>query len=446
MDIKILFKKKFYNLYSNIDMRIMYTNIKHNIKYYSITDIPKFTKKLSIYLSDLLLIKCLPKNIETLKIINNLDYIIEKWEIFSNIKNLTFKLCKINFDTLILLPKLETLCLDMCDVLSKNNNIIIKNSLLPSLKSNIEHRLFIYNFIYEIPIITYDNLNELELHGCNESTDIKKIFDNLQNLKTLNIQSIEYLNDDIFNNLSHLKSLSLSGNNNEIFLTKKIFNPISKSLESLRLSSINLKCYDIFDDMKSLKSLILCAFNSDYYNVLNNYSFYNLFQLEKLVLNYVDGINDDVFRYIPNIKKLELVSCKNKNLSSNGFKYLKNLKKLEVYNFNMSNYDSEYLTKLTKLIMGSCFKEYYLTDKFFMNLNNLEKLSIRYIDCEMLNECFKYIPNIKYINIFDSENINFIKNINILQYLKKIYIHNCDKKYHNMICDKYKKITNIKFF
>lgn len=150
---------------------------------------------------------------------------------------------------------------------------------------------FSYNLITRVDIDAFDDsagLINLELQG-NPLEEVEGPFIAIRSLLYLDISScnLKTLNDQFFNNLTHLATLDLS-ENPLVSISNKVFHPLN-SLETLKLNNCNLThiADHAFETLSNLKNLDLSG---------NNFYDTNWLQvLQNLVLlEYIDLRNSGI--------------------------------------------------------------------------------------------------------------------------------------------------------
>uniref|UniRef100_A0A914QP42 LRRCT domain-containing protein n=1 Tax=Panagrolaimus davidi TaxID=227884 RepID=A0A914QP42_9BILA len=282
------------------------------------------------------------KKLEYRAILPGMDYEVEDLD-FSN--NKISKIEDKSFDAFENLSKLH---------LSSNRLKTISNGYLTKKVGKSLHQLFLDdNEIKKIPanaFVNLKNLTKLVLDGNIGLKLSKDIFPAaLSNLEILSLDrcniSLEDLNDDVFQNLKNLKTLSLR--NNPITAIPKAINAIP-NLEALDLSGTEIT-----------------EFNTDKIT-----SDHNLTEIRVTNAKFLYTISECAFCGLPNLKIVDLSNnTQLYNINENAFGAIENkkdskyviatLKEFDINNCNFSALPEKLLdwTKIEKLnVYGNPFK------------------------------------------------------------------------------------------
>lgn len=283
---------------------------------------------------------CSLDNVEKLTLTNGAN--ISKLQInYNNIKYIKLRYCEIKFEDLIKLKNIETIIL---------------------ISSNMKYEIKIQNKDYLINICDYfKNIRKIEWDRyIQNEINISKF----NNLKKLSIESETQITNDSFDNLTNLEYLKISA--------KYDINPYLKKL-------------------KKLKSLIL----SPYLNINKN-TLISIPSLEQLICHNFP-INNDTFKDMPNLTKLDLKNNNEAKLTNNAFKNLSKLQYLNIEgckNIIIRDNVFDYLKSLKFLDISKCkcISEYGINK--LENIIKIRAYHTRYIDWKNVKYSYKSRHNV----------------------------------------------------
>ncbi|KAL9645332.1 hypothetical protein ABK040_002531 [Willaertia magna] len=290
---------------------------------------------------------------------------------------------------------------------------------------------FFGNFLQYLP-----NLEELlvdDIYNVNENS-----FTNLKQLKVLSILNNNQLKDEWLKNFNYLTKLEICNNENNNITGSCL--QYFKNLKSLQL----LKCLKINDELllncKQLETLIIPGCN----NIFGN-CFKELKELKNLDISYCNNIKDNCLNNLNNLKLLKIKNCDNitgnclQNLqqlqvlnitvkNTIQLKYFQNLINLKELHININiddevNNNTSFLTKLINLKylfleLFNTNSRFIFRDEDFYNLTNLKDLTIstyyNEINTEFTGKCFKYFTKLNSLSCsikLKLENFKYLPNI-----------------------------------
>jgi Leucine-rich repeat (LRR) protein len=297
--------------------------------------------------------------------------------------------------------------------LSNNQILTIEEKTFEKLTSLLNLNLK-NNLIYDLSQTIFSNLSRLEILSLSENkleSIEKDYFKGLNNLKYLDLSNnqIKIIYKDSFSFVPNLENLNLRSN---LIANLNISLRMCKYLRNLDLSFNKLKEFKDFDVSSNITSLDLS------YNPLKQFEFNvsNFFSLKSLKLSHSNSrvVSNINFERLLQLEELDLSD--NFNINTKQFKYLINLKILNIKNTNTS--DCSFISSLKSIeeLDVSKNKNYYAC---FHNIrNNLKILKMSNISFKgMINDISL---NIKFyyrtIIYFDASynNISTIDGINEL--------------------------------
>lgn len=228
-----------------------------------------------------------------------------------------------------------------------------------------------FNQIDSINLNTFFYLNNLTILRMNNNnlSNIDNLFINLSNLKTLSLQQnhLKSLNKNSFIGLKNLSELWLNDNDIET-IELDIFKNL-ENLEYLYLNTnkINLIYEKAFEKLVLLKELNL-SFNE--INLINDLTFYGLNSLQILLLNnnnLIQLMNDLLFKNLEKLEALNLSSNKIEIIDKNSFFSLNNLKRLDIRLNPITNCNIEFLVNESCKILQ--FKNKVKSIKFLTSVD-----------------------------------------------------------------------------
>lgn len=243
---------------------------------------------------------------------------------------------------------------------------------------------------------------------------------------------------DFCNHLTHLKSLKIGIDDQNI--TEELLINLSRveNIKELRLTDCYIDKYDTLlhlNKFKNLKSLYLIdVYVSDY----NNFKFLENLRLKKLDINI--SVNQTDLIYLEKLKELKSLSINiDRNTKIEVLLFLNKLNNLRKIKINISqelNFDTiKYLNEVKKLHICIYNDVSLERIKCLTELNNLKSLSIsRYsITVSDLKELkqFRYLKKLSvssFESIIDIKLIEVIRSMN----LKKLIISDSDEKKENI--------------
>ncbi|KAL9645151.1 hypothetical protein ABK040_002354 [Willaertia magna] len=282
-------------------------------------------------------------------------------------------------------------CLKNLNTLTVNNGIISKDNL-----------------------INLQNLTKLSLQNL---TVLPAFFQYVSELKKLNILYLNTIHcknsENYLKNLQNLTELKIVGR------TYLYFNSFLTNLTNL----IKLECDednvtdDILKYLKNLKSLIL---NTGWRHGIDGTCFKDLKNLEYIKggLNY---LKEENLQYLDNLTYLSGPS-----LNGNCFSFLTKLKRLQFFtNKQFDDFNLQYLSSLSSLtVLGNNFN-----GKYLFKLNNLTKLNIVDVDCNVKEKYLFKLINLKNLKL-NIQNTIKGKTLLNLKNLEKLDIFNNSVYYH----------------
>jgi len=335
--------------------------------------------------------------------------------------------------------------------------------------------------LYDCEVNNKGEVIELQLYAsCLDNEQLKTVL-SYKTIKTLNFETSKPLwnaelgcdfyptNYEIFNTLTSLKSLSLTGPTMDFFIN--IISVIPKSLEILQIEDeedfsnnlqVTQKFVDALSKLSNLNSLICIRIG--FSEKIDYSKFRNLKKFTSLEVEYssreIDYIQVNLLKYCNYLKKLIIRTAKFNENSFNAISNLTNLEELEIeyfnyedtaiftsinklkdltsltlicgvdYDFIRHDFSSNlfYLTKLKSLSITNCAITFFppLNNSLsWSNLKNLEYLSIKTSDDEYRDDVFDYkylgdVPSLKEVYIIGkgysniTDNIGNLKNLEIL--------------------------------
>ncbi|XP_044004105.1 toll-like receptor 6 [Aphidius gifuensis] len=264
------------------------------------------------------------------------------------------------------------------DNLSNLRTLNIDNNNLTALPTNIFTGLINLEKIF----LSYNQLDYLE----------SGTFNNLSNLEKLemDVNNLTALSSDIFNGLEKLRWLNLSQNKLKS-LQPGIFNNLS-NLQLLKIGYNNLTALssNIFNGLEQLNNLDL---SSNQLNYLQPGAFNNLSNLKWLKIEYNNliALSSNIFNGLEQLIILDLSSNQLNFLQPGTFNNLPNLRSLYIDSNNLTALSGDIFNGLEKLetLFLSLNKLNYLQPGTFNNLSNLQWLDIDYNNLESLSRNIK---------------------------------------------------------
>ncbi|CAF3746536.1 unnamed protein product [Rotaria sp. Silwood1] len=351
------------------------------------------------------------------------------------------------------------------------------------LPKNIHYLRFLHtlnlshNYLTELPYnIGYlEQLNTLILDH-NYLKFLPTTFTRLIQLEKLNLSNNYFESIDIIKNFSNLKLFSINSNPLKIFpiLLYTCFNLEDISFSNIQLNQMNNITFDIFNQFLKLKKLNLSKNNLkndflslssikqfDYLEELNfqHNEFTNIFSLlsNMKLLNILDLSYNSLIN-IPeclnsNLKILCL-SHNNIELNSNDCIYLKNIIELDLDHNQIKQIPNEFIQCLYLESLNISFNQFIKFPDIILELRSLNKLIInhskfQYLTTKNLFEKFFY----RTLNILNLSNNNLHTNLHELTCLKALtyldlsfnHLYELDHDFKLLTCLKILKLNKNKF-
>jgi hypothetical protein len=227
------------------------------------------------------------------------------------------------------------------------------------------------------------------------------------NIELISIKDNNYITDDEFQYLNHVKRLVMS-NCHQKEITDNCFKHLIK-IKELNILECNQKCINgnhftnkMFDHLSELEIL----------EMDNNHIITNI-KLEKIKELYIyncSKITDDGISNLINLEKLYLDKI---NITDNVFIKLNKIQELSLIDCEITDNAIKYLPKLVRLKLVNV-KNIKCKD---LDKTNIQELYLSQIN--ITDEDFKYLKNIKllilyYLNI-NGDGLQYLTNIEILQ-------------------------------
>jgi Leucine-rich repeat (LRR) protein len=345
------------------------------------------------------------------------------WSLPPNLEKLTIVSFAIKLNTLTHLKNLNFLHLDNLQALGLSDS----NAFLdfPSLK----------HLDFDRTTVVFDCNTSSSLHmgpkslevlkmkyiRCSNGEQPKIFFENLPNLKKLQVKSLEKIDIVSLKKLSWLEDLSLDVKqcNDEIELIRIFENFFKlKKLTIYGLSSVNR---DIFKQFPNLESLNLGGnlrkIKSGSFDSLTNLTVLNLRS------NNLQHLDEDLFKSLTNLVSLDLNQNPLKRIPSNLFAHLAALNELNLYGCEILDLEPNTfhgLDNLNKLTL-SFIRLTHLNEALFKGLKNLTQLDLSANELTEINEeTFRDTCNLIKLNLNRNQLIDIRLGINnqSLQQLK----------------------------
>jgi len=334
--------------------------------------------------------------------------------------------------------------LEDCEV-NEKEEVIYLNIYASCFNNEQLKTVLSYNTIetLKIDIIKRSSLE----YGCNSYPTNNEIFNTLTNLKSLSLLGVNNFLINVLSNIpKSIEMLQLSGEWQEdkfLNLSQDLVDALSKlsNLNSLKFIYTNFSEKIDYSKLKNLKKLTYLEIKFNYLNA--NYIQENILKycnsLKKLVI-HGGKFNEKSFNAISNLANLEELEFEYDEIEEgadfSSINKLKNLKYLSIicplpFDFTKPKHDFSsnlfYLTKLKSFSIINCAITFspLKNSPSWSNLKNLEYLRIDTTDSDYRDDVFDYkylgdIPSLKevyingkgYSNI--TENIGNLKNLEIL--------------------------------
>ena len=317
------------------------------------------------------------QDLKNLKILNLEDFQYKKvrsnpFRFFFNLNDINANLKTLNMLSIYCLDSIEklTICSEgsFVDLIKSVRKLRFKRlSSLHLLKITSQLTIVDFDFFNE-----FEQLKELSLKfTCSQSFETL-ILNSLTNLKKLdlsnNCMSLDY---HVIENLKNLESLNLS-NNKE--LKVNFFN--FKYLKHLDLSKIkSFQLNDkIFQNLSNLETLNLSNIIDQKPTLINEFTFYGLFNLKQLNLskNQIYHLSDNTSKYLDSLIDLNLCKCQLLSINTDAFCGLSNLENLNLSENSIEEMNETHLRDLINLKTLNLYENPFIYRKdiaqFYKNL------------------------------------------------------------------------------
>lgn len=258
-------------------------------------------------------------------------------------------------------------------------------------------------------VFKLSSLKFLDLNGNRFESASTNLFRELVNLEKLRLDIYEHKDLDVLQGLNSKLYSYYKKKRQQIAVSRQTFH---KNLYLPKLTQLQLGLKDpnlkflhtgVFDFLKNLKSLTL---ESLYLENLGNGVFLPLFFLRELaVRGQVSLIEEETFKGLINLKKLDLSYNKIEELSSNQFAHLKQLEDLYLNGNKIKRLDDWVFSRLVSL------------QKLDLWNNEIENISI---------SAFENLDNLSELNLLNNKFSNNI-NLDAFRGLKTLEIIRLDK-------------------
>ncbi len=283
--------------------------------------------------------------------------------------------------------------------------------------------------IVSLKKLSWVNLEDLRLVvsvECSDKRELIGVLGDFSKLKKLSVQGLSRVDRDFIKQFPNLESLTLWGRN--------LRDIQSESFDSLtNLTALHLSCYKLkqldVDLFKSLTKLVSLNLSWNPLKSISSKLFANLAALNELTLDGCEilDLEPNTFHGLGNLNKLTLRCNKLTHLNEASFKGLKNLTQLDLRSNNLTEINEETFKDTCNLSKLDLSYNQLIDIRFDEKLDQLKCLNLR------RNKLEKFeinLRNLEELNLSYNKTLTRLKPgaFKNLSNLKRLYLDECSLK------------------